>query len=93
MHSVREQFPAILTREPSSEGRIKFDTGKEVLRIKFRIWPNRGQPIETTFLQELVAELTAIDPAYQPWMVAISYEVEERVAPALPSWVWRRGKH
>ncbi|NNF15696.1 MAG: mechanosensitive ion channel [Gammaproteobacteria bacterium] len=76
MQSVHQQFPAILLTTPSSEGRIKLAAGKEFLRIKFRIWPNRGQPIETTYLQELISVLALNDPDYKPWMVAISYEVE-----------------
>ena len=89
MSTVQQQFPGIQMREPSSEGRIKFDAGKEILRIKFRIWPNREKPIETTYLQELIAEIKEIIPDYQPWMVSISYEVEKRVARASKSWLWQ----
>ncbi|MDH3276206.1 MAG: mechanosensitive ion channel family protein [Gammaproteobacteria bacterium] len=91
MSSVQEQFPGIQMREPSSEGRIKFDAGKEILRIKFRIWPNREKPIETTYLQELIAEIKQIIPDYQPWMVSISYEVEKRVSRAAKKWLWQSG--
>jgi small conductance mechanosensitive channel len=90
MQLVQQQFPGILMSGPSSEGRIRFDAGKEVLRIKFRIWPNREQPIEKTFFQELVAEIVQMDPEYQPWMVSISYEVEKRSARPSTSWIWRR---
>ena len=89
MSLVQQQFPGIQMREPSSEGRIKFDAGKEILRIKFRIWPNREKPIETTYLQELIAEIKEIIPDYQPWMVSISYEVEKRVARAAKPWIWQ----
>ena len=92
MGLVQQQFPGIFMTEPSSEGRIKFDGGKEILRIKFRIWPNRGQPIETTYFQELIAEIAQIDPDYKPWMVAISYEVERRVARAQQTWLWQSRK-
>ena len=78
MKSVHEQFPGILMTPPSSEGRMKLNSGKEFLRIKFRIWPNRGAPIETTFVQELTAEFRKTDSDYQPWMIATSYEAEER---------------
>jgi len=88
MSLVQQQFPGIQMREPSSEGRIKFDAGKEILRIKFRIWPNREKPIETTYYQELISELKQIVPDYQPWMVSISYEVEKRVARAARKWLW-----
>jgi small conductance mechanosensitive channel len=89
MNLFWRQFPGICITEPSNEGRIRLDAGKEILRVKFRIWPNRQQPIETTFLQELLAEITALDPDYQPWMVSISYEVEEKTVRATHSWLWR----
>lgn len=82
MRSITEQFAGILMTEPSPEGRVRLESGKEFLRIKFRIWPNRGQPIETTFVQELAAELKKTDPDYQPWMIAIFYEVEKKALPA-----------
>jgi len=90
MSLVPQQFPGICVTGPSSEGRITFDSGKEILRIKFRIWPNRQQPIEATFYQELIAEIKRIDFDYMPWMVAIGYEVEKRVARPNESWLWKR---
>jgi small conductance mechanosensitive channel len=89
MDSVNEQFGGILIRPPSSEGRITLNGGKEFLRIKFRIWPDRGQAIETTYLQELLAEIRRIDADYQPWMIAISYEAEKKLARPKPGWPWR----
>ncbi len=89
MQGTYEQFAGIIIREPSEEGRYTLKTGKELLRLKFRIWPNRGQPIETFFLQELVAEMKRIDPDYQPWMVAITYEVEKKAARPREMWPWR----
>ena len=79
MSAIHEQFPGILITEPSIEGRIKLSSGKEILRVKFRIWPNRGQPIESVFVQELIAELRKTFPDYQSWMIAVTYEVESAV--------------
>ncbi len=90
MELVQQQFPGILMTPPSREGRIVFDAGKEILRIKFRIWPNREKPIETFYFQELIAEITKLDPDYKPWMVAISYEVEKRKPRPTQAWPWRR---
>ncbi|MGB5331290.1 MAG: mechanosensitive ion channel domain-containing protein [Woeseiaceae bacterium] len=90
MNLLQQQFPRINLIPPSSEGRISLDAGKEILRVKFRIWPSRQQPIETTFLQELLAEITALDPEYKPWMVSISYEVEKRVVQTTHTWLWRK---
>ena len=92
MKDTSEQFPGILIRAPSSEGRVKIKSGKEFLRIKFRIWPNRGQVIETTYLAELLAELRRQDPEYQSWMIAISYEVEEKTLQPMQTWPWRPAK-
>lgn len=78
MEAAHEQFPGILMTEPSNEGRKTLSSGKEILRLKFRIWPNRGQPIELSYVQELTAELRRTDPDYQPWMIAVTYEVEKR---------------
>ncbi len=91
MRSAQEQFPGILMTEPSSEGRLTFSSGKEIVRIKFRIWPNRGQPIESSYVQEVVAEMKKLDPDYQPWMVPVTYEVEKRPIRVEPSirWPWR----
>lgn len=78
MQGIFEQFPGILLTEPSIVGREKFSNDKEVLRLKFRIWPNRGQPIETTFVKNLVADLKTVKESYQDWMVTVFYEVEKQ---------------
>lgn len=90
MRAVQEQFPGIFLTTPSSEGRQTFGSGKEILRLKFRIWPNRGQPIETSYVQELTAELKRNDPDYQPWMITVTYEVEKRPSGARGGLLWRR---
>ncbi len=91
MDAIHEQFPGILMTAPSREERRQLGSGREILRLKFRIWPNRGQLIETSFVQELTAKLKKRDPDFQSWMIAVGYEVEKR--PALPraalSWPWR----
>lgn len=76
MQSAHEQFPGIILTVPSLEGKFKTGSGKEYLRIKFRLWPGRLGLIESTFKQELVQELKGIDPAYADWMIAVNYEVE-----------------
>ncbi len=75
---VHEQFPAILLTPPAIEGEAVTSSGKHYLRIKFRIWPGRGQPIEETFRQEVVQSLKRIDPDYDSWMVTVYYEVEQK---------------
>lgn len=91
MNILQEQLPGILVYPSSSEGRLTF-RDKQVLRLKFRIWPARQQPIETTFYQELVEKLSKSDPEYRPWMVAISYESEARTTRPGKAWIWRKKK-
>jgi small conductance mechanosensitive channel len=74
-----EQFSGLLITEPSSEGRIKTGSGKEFLRIKFRIWPGRGAALETTLKQEILQSLKQVDAAYADWMVTVNYEVEKKL--------------
>ena len=73
-----EQFPGILRTPPDYEGQQRTSSGRLFLRVKFRIWPGRGTLIENDFRKELLDALKKIDPAYADWMVAVSYEVEQR---------------
>jgi small-conductance mechanosensitive channel len=79
MTSASEQFPGILIAPPSIEGRLTTSAGREFLRVKFRIWPGRGGPIETTFRQELLRRIQEIDSSYSDWMISVAYEVERNV--------------
>jgi moderate conductance mechanosensitive channel len=76
VNSTAQQFSGILVSPPSIEGRIKTESGKEFLRVKFPLWPGRGSPIETVFKQELMSALKALDTSYQEWMVTVNYEVD-----------------
>jgi small conductance mechanosensitive channel len=76
-----EQFTGIFITPPSNEGVIKTKSGKIFLRIKFRIWPGRGTPIETSIKSEIVQTLKQLDPAYSDWMVSVNYEVEKKRIP------------
>jgi small-conductance mechanosensitive channel len=78
--STSEQLSGILVWPPSIEGRLKTSSGKEFLRVKFRLWPGRGAPIETIFKQEVVYALKALEANYQDWMVTVNYEVERKSA-------------
>ena len=91
MSSFAREFPGVSVRAPAIVGRQRLDSGKEFLRLKFRVWPNRGGQIETTFRQELEAELKRENPDYQAWMIAVAYEIEARTAARLGfSWLLRR---
>jgi moderate conductance mechanosensitive channel len=88
--TVPEQFPGIMRHPPSVEGRFTTSTAREFVRAKFRIWPDRGEPIERSFRPELLAALKKIDPDYQDWKVAVYFEVERR-APMPKRGFLRRG--
>ena len=78
MSGAMDQFPGIFIYPPSVEGRIKTSAGKEFLRVKFRIWPGRSAPIETSLKQEIGQALKLIDPAYSDWMITVNFEVEQQ---------------
>lgn len=73
-----EQFPGIVLTPPSVEGRHTTTGGRRFLRLKFRIWPGRGAPLETSLKQEITGEMKTLDPAYADWMVMVYYEIEEK---------------
>jgi small conductance mechanosensitive channel len=81
MGGALEQFPGIARAEPEITGPHTTSAGKTFLRIKFRIWPGRGAPLERFFRQEMIQALKAIEPTYADWMVSVNYEVESYVAP------------
>lgn len=78
MPTVPERFPGIMRHPPSVEGRYTTSGEREYLRVKFRIWPDRGEPIERSFRPELLAALKRIDPDYPDWQVSVYFEVEQR---------------
>jgi len=78
VEATYEQFPGILITSPSIEGRFKTSSGKEFLRVKFRIWPGQGGPLEAGFKREVVESLKTIDSTYSDWMVVLTYEVEKK---------------
>lgn len=80
--SVREQFPGIL-RAPAEVGAPRRTrAGKAYLRIKFRIWPGRGGPLEGFFRQDLLQAVKLIDPGYADWMITVNYEVDAYTPPS-----------
>ena len=77
--SVYEQFSGVFRAPPEVIGRLTTPSGKSYLRIKFRIWPSRGAPIEAAFKQELPRSIKSIDNNYEDWMVSVNFEVEKPV--------------
>ena len=79
--AATEQFPGILRAPPEVLERHQTSSGKRYLRIKFRIWPGRGAPLEGLFRQELIQMARRFSPDYADWMVSVGYEVERYSAP------------
>lgn len=88
--TVEEQFPGIMRAPPSVEGVSRTCAGRHYLRLKFRIWPDRLEPIMQTFRQELLHGLRKIDPGYADWMVAVHFEVEKPASRRLRPGLLRR---
>lgn len=79
--SASDQFPGIFRAPPEYMGPQRTAAGRHFVRMKFRIWPGRGAPLETVFRQELLQEAKVIDPTYADWMVAVNFEVETYTRP------------
>jgi small conductance mechanosensitive channel len=77
-NDIVEQLPGIFRAPPENEGVKITSNGKQYSRMKFRLWPGRGGPLETTYKQELLQEIKEIKPDYADWMITINYEVAER---------------
>lgn len=75
--SVKEQFPSVFRAPIEIEGVRTTSSGKQFLRVKFRIWPGRGSIIETTFRQDLIAKHKSELPNAPDLLVAINYEVDQ----------------
>jgi small conductance mechanosensitive channel len=78
MEDFADQYPGILVALPSIEGRMETKAGKSYLRVKFRIWPGRGVPLETLFKQEMVKAMQSIHSEFTDWMVSVLYETEKK---------------
>lgn len=76
LRSLKDQYPTAFRGPVSIYSDRKTSTGKKYSRIKLRIWPGRGNIIDTTLKQELLSLLKQADPDYKDWMLSINYEVE-----------------
>ena len=78
MISFVDQFPGLFIYPPSIEEDISRSDGRKIARLKFRIWPGRGGPLETTFKNMLLQKLREIGIDYSDWMISVYYEVERK---------------
>ncbi|MBO6782067.1 MAG: mechanosensitive ion channel [Alphaproteobacteria bacterium] len=93
--AATEQFPGILRAPPEITGPHETGAGTMFLRVKFRIWPGRGAPIEGFVRQSLLQAIRRIAPDQPDWTVSVNYEVESYLPPnrRRPSaFAWRRAR-
>lgn len=76
--NLHGQLPGVFITPPTVEGRLTAGLTRKILRVKFRIWPGRGVPLETALKPEIIAALKKIDDQYADWMVTINYEAEKK---------------
>jgi len=81
-----KQFGAIVVSEPliypvqaAREGSWEF------LRVRFVIWPGQGSLIETTFRQQVLRSMKALDPNYADWQITVLYRASGVKISAPPS--------
>jgi small conductance mechanosensitive channel len=75
-----DEFPGIMRSKPEVSAREQTQSGRIYVRVKFRIWPGRIDPIKEAFKTEIVATLKLLSPDYADWMVSINNEVSETPA-------------
>lgn len=75
--SFVDEFPGIMRSESEIEANESTGSGRVFMRVKFRIWPGRIDPIKDAYKPEIVATLKALNPDYADWMVSINNEVSE----------------
>ena len=78
--SFFDEFPGIMRSKPELSAREQTQSGRIYVRVKFRIWPGRIDPIKEAFKTEIVATLKLLNPDYADWMVSINNEVSETPA-------------
>lgn len=76
-----EQYPGILRAPAEINGPLRTRANKQYIRLKFRIWPGRGGPLEGVFRQDLLQAIRRIEPDYPDWKVSVNYEIEKYSPP------------
>ncbi|MBT8434422.1 MAG: mechanosensitive ion channel family protein [Gammaproteobacteria bacterium] len=82
--SFVDEFPGIMRSRPELGAPEQTQSGRVFVRVKFRIWPGRHEPIKEAFKTEIVATLKLLNPDYNDWMVSINNEVSETPAAIEP---------
>ena len=80
-----EQYAGIFVSEPLFLGRIKTSNGSAFFRVEFRIWPGRGELLETTLKQQISMSIRKFDSEFSDCLVSVGYELESRLVAIRPS--------
>jgi len=75
--STEEQFPAVFIGKSNIDSEHKPSNGKNYTRIKFKLWPGRGELIESFFKGELISSIQTINAEFSEKMITINYEIEK----------------
>lgn len=76
-----EQCAGIFISAPLIKGRIKTSNGIEFFRVEFRIWPGRGELLETTLKQQISISIRKIDSEFPDSFVSVGYELDSHSIP------------
>jgi hypothetical protein len=79
------QFGAIILSEPGVGPVETVSGGWSFFRVHFKIWPGQGGLIETTFRQQVVRAMKALDPAFADWQVPVTYRATTVRRPLPPT--------
>ena len=79
-----DEFSGIMRRQPEIGADQTTQSGRVYMRVKFRIWPGRSDPIKDAYKPEIVASLKALSADYADWMVTINNEISEKPMPLEP---------
>ncbi len=74
--AFRNQHAAVLVGEPRIHPVQRAgEDGWRFLRVRFRLWPGQQALVEGPFRQRTIARMRELDPAFQDWMVTVTYRI------------------
>jgi len=84
-HGLWQQFGGIILAPPAIDPvSAAGEGGWEYVRVRLVVWPGQGTLLETTFRQQLLRAMRALDPGYADWQVVVIYRAAPGPAPEPP---------
>ncbi len=85
-HGLWQQFGGIILSQPTIDAQaIAGEGGWEFARMRLVIWPGQGTLLETTFRQQILRAMKALDPDYADWRVVVTYRASAGPVPEPPA--------